>query len=289
MKCLASAAVAATLGVLASGTARATDTIETFDEGAMDLELYGGVEGLGLARDDPRLFGDTTLGYGIVDRLSGYLRGAGSTNDQLAEESGELGTGLFGTPLDSDHVDLDLIIDLSVDSAGPAVTPGVEINLDAAPDQAFWGAYLRAEERFAGREEATGSAPPGAAVEEAAEPEPELAPVTAATLGLYLTMADDHQLLVEANGLLRNNPAEDEHALDLGGVALGYNVALHESFELINQLCLDVPVREDESFAAGLVIGFIATIDPGGMAPGDATTPSAKARPRRLSSFRPGR
>ncbi len=45
----------------------------------------------------------------------------------------------------------------------------------------------------------------------------------------------------------------------MGGLALGYNVTLSESIELINQLYLDIPQRDDP-VAVGLMIGFIATL-----------------------------
>ncbi|MBW2457199.1 MAG: hypothetical protein JRI68_21985 [Deltaproteobacteria bacterium] len=287
-KCMVCTVIAAA-STLASGAAWAADTIETFDEGAADFELYSGMEGLGLGPNERSIFADTMLAFGIVDRFSGYLRGAGAANEQLANGSGEVGAGVFGTPLDSDHVDLDLIVDFCLGSDGPAITPAVELNLDAAPDLAFWGAYLRAEERFAGRREVPAAEAPAGAPEAVAEPNHELAPETSTTLGLYLTVAADHQLLVEADAVVINNPAEDDDTVDFGGIATGYNVVVHDSVELINQLFLDVPVRAADELAFGVAIGLIATIGPRGMPPKNPMAPAAKARPKRLSSFRPGR
>ncbi len=51
----------------------------------------------------------------------------------------------------------------------------------------------------------------------------------------------------------------DEKITDVGGLALGYNVTLSKSIELINQLCLDLP-QQNEPVAVGLMIGFIATL-----------------------------
>ena len=266
--------------------ATASDTIETWDEGAVDFELYTGAEGMGLGHSERSIFADTTLGYGIVNRLSGYLRGTGEASEQLAEGTGEAGVGLFGTAIDSDHFDLDLILDFGFGADGPAITPAVEINVDAEPDLAFWGGYLRAEESFAGRVEPASAPAPGAPE---AEPDQVLAPVTTATLGWYWTAGADHQLLLEADGSVYHHPAQDEAPVDFGGFAAGYNVAVHESIELINQVFFDVPVRDADPFSVGVSIGFIATIMPTGLPSRDPTAPMASGRSKRLSSFRPGR
>ncbi|RLB45030.1 MAG: hypothetical protein DRI90_28890 [Deltaproteobacteria bacterium] len=170
---------------------------------------------------------------------------------------------MWSTPVDSDHLDIDLLLDLGWSPDGPAATPGVEINLDTEPDLALWGAYLKAEESLTSR----GLSPAEAArctPEQAAEQSAEFAPTTQATVGLYWTVAKHHQLLLEADGSVLNNPAEDEAAVDFGGLAAGYNVVVHRSIELVNQLCFDVPVRDGDPFSVGVSIGFITTIIPTG-------------------------
>jgi hypothetical protein len=281
------AILAGGFGVLARPVA-AGDTIETWDEGAVDFELYTGAGGLGLGRNETSIFADVVLGYGILDRLAGYLRGSGAATEQLGDGSGEAGVGVFGTPIDSNHFDLDLIADFGFGSDGLAITPALEINLDAEPDLAFWGVYLRGQQSFVGREDPAVE-PAADAQLEAREPERMIAPVTTVTLGLYWTAARAHQLVVEADGSIFNNPAEGQDAVDFGGVSAGYNVAIHESVELIHHLFIDVPVRTGERLAACLGIGLIATILPGDTPARGATTPMASGRSKRLSSLRAAR
>ncbi len=278
-----------TLGLCLLGrTAAASDTTETFDQGAVDFELSAGSEGLGTDRGGSTIFTETLLGYGIVDRVSTYLRGAGAVNNQFADGTGEVGLGVWSTPVDSDHLDIDLLLDLGWSHDGPAITPGVEINLDAEPNLALWGAYLKAEESLANRSQSPLEAA-RCAPEDGADPSTEIVPVTQATVGLYWTVAEHHQLLLEADGSVLNNPAEDEAAVDFGGLAAGYNVVIHRSIELVNQICFDVPVRDGDPFSVGVSVGFITSILPTGPPPRDPTAPMASGSSRGWSSFGPPR
>ena len=56
-----------------------------------------------------------------------------------------------------------------------------------------------------------------------------------------------------------NNKSTGERSVDIGGLAFGYNIVLNERIELINQLYVDIPQR-NESAAWSLMFGFIATL-----------------------------
>ena len=47
--------------------------------------------------------------------------------------------------------------------------------------------------------------------------------------------------------------------MDLGGIALGYNVAVLEQLEIISQVHLDVPVHS-ETAAVSFLVGVIGTV-----------------------------
>ena len=75
-------------------------------------------------------------------------------------------SGIFGTPVDSDHFDLDLFLDASFSPDEFGLTPALELNFDLAPDLEVWGVYIRVEEGFSGRDESTEDDPATVAVDE---------------------------------------------------------------------------------------------------------------------------
>ncbi|MBW2524604.1 MAG: hypothetical protein JRI23_10530 [Deltaproteobacteria bacterium] len=285
--------IAATTALLTAATAAdAADTTETFDEGAADIEVYTGVDGLGLGQGAATFAGETVLGYGIVKRISAYARAAASANDLLEDGDGEAALGLFGTPVETDHFDIDLGVDVGWNPGSALITPGVELNLDAEPDLALAGVYLRGEEALVTRKEAAAEppdgSPPGGEAETGTD-ETVLAPTTVLTLGTYWTMAEGHQLLLEADAGVAHRPAEDEETFDFGGVALGYNFEVHESVELISQVFLDVPIRDGEQVSTGVSIGLIGTahiLDAAEDDQGDAVARRAAPRKRAAGSLR---
>lgn len=236
----------------------AADTTETFDVGATDFELYLGFDGIGLEKYQRSLSGEAVMGFGFTEGFSGLVSVAGSSNEYFGDGGGEISFGIFGTPLDTDHVDLDLFLSAGFSADEFGLAPGLELNFDYAPDLAAWGVYLRVEEALAGRDESVEDDPATAGVDESVT-DFAFAPVTAITLGAYWTVADGHQLLVEYDMSIANNPADGEDALDIGGVALGYNVALSDCVEMINQVYLDIP-GDGEDMSAGVMTGIIVTL-----------------------------
>ncbi|MBN1654615.1 MAG: hypothetical protein JXA30_12665 [Deltaproteobacteria bacterium] len=239
--------------IVQSGTALAADTIEAFDIGASDFDLYLGYEGLGLGSSERSVGGEAMLGYGIVDNLSAFIGTTLSGTEQLKSDSTSIFFGLFGNVVDSDHFDFDLYADFSGKNAETsflAVIPGLEINLDRYPDLRTWGFYLRTAFPIFGREVET-------TPEESAET--EVAISIKSTIGAYLTVAEGHQVLLEYDMNILPDPVDVDRGLDIGCLALGYNVYLMDELELINQISLDVP-QKGETASLGFTIGLIATL-----------------------------
>lgn len=232
--------------------ARAADTVETWDVGATDVDFYCGFDGMGPEDGERGLYGDIMLGYGLVERFSAYLGTTLSANDHFTEGNADVYLGIFGTPLDTDHFDLDLFLDVGAGGNGFdefSLTPSTELNLDLEPDLGSWGIYLRAGVPVYGRFEQ----------EESGNTEHQRAADVQLNPGTYLTIAHRHQVLLEYDMAFHPKAGPDDHAVDIGGIALGYNVVLADPIELITQVYLDIP-QEDEQAAVGVMVGFIATM-----------------------------
>jgi hypothetical protein len=128
------------------------------------------------------------------------------------------------------------------------VGPGFELNLDADPDMLSWGGYLRGSLDLSNRRADPDGGGGG------------LAWGLDATLGAYWMVREGHQLLLELDAAVALNPAAGERTMELGGLALGYNVGVHEAIELVTQVWFDLPQTPDEPFAAAVTAGFIATL-----------------------------
>jgi hypothetical protein len=231
----------------------AADTAEPFEVGASDVEFYLGAGGIGPGRYEKKLLGSVLLGFGLLDRLSAHLAASLEAYEHLADGIATLSTGLFGTPLDTDHLDLDFFIELSSAVHGSTehqLYPAIELNFDVAPNMQRFGVYLRSGLPVYGRDIASDG---GEATEY------EVAFHNETTIGAYYTIAPRHQLLIEFNVAFRPKPAEDEASIEVGGAALGYNVVLHDAIEMINLIAFDIP-QNAPSFSMGVMTGFIATL-----------------------------
>ena len=229
------------------------DTVETWEPGATDLDFYTSYNGLGLARSERELGSEIMAGFGLVNGLSAYLGAALGTDEAFSQGSGEIFSGIFGTPIDSDHFDLDLFLDFRLGGTGFSefqVTPAMELNFDLAPDQQRWGLYLVVATPVYGRTEG-----------EADTATTEVATHLETTLGTYVTIAERHQLLLDYEMAWRPMAGTDEQTIEEGTVGLGYNVFLTPALELITEVRFDIP-QDDEGFAVGVMVGLIATIPP---------------------------
>jgi len=263
--------------IMAASSTEAADTTETFDPGVSDFEFYMGYDGIGLEKYEGTLYAEALLGIGFMDRFSGYLAVAGESNEIFSNGGGGVSLGIFGTALDTDHVDMDLFLDASFSTDSFGLTPALEINFDLQPDLAVWGLYIRIEENLSGRDETEEPEDAPLSCKEQVSPQggksivctplatddPKasyaFAPSTGLTFGTYYTVSDGHQLLLEFDMSLANNPADDEDTLEVGGLALGYNVVLSDSIEMANQLFFDLP-QNGEDFSIGIGTGLIVTL-----------------------------
>lgn len=249
-------------GLLSPGSARAADTVETWAAGAGDVEFYMQMDGFGRRAHAQAVGGDLLLGWGVADRLSAYLATAMQADGYFTGGSAELAVGLFGTPLDTDHFDLDLMLDVCAGGDGLGdlcLGPAVELNFDAAPDGAAWGAYARAGLAVAGRGAEALAAAEGEIAQSGASAGPERVVDGLLTCGGYLTLDERSQLLLEYDLKLHERREAGLATTEIGGVALGYNRLLNATLELVSQVRLDVP-QDGESAAVGFTLGLIAAV-----------------------------
>lgn len=227
-----------------SRDARASDTVETYLVRRSYAELYLYHGGLGRYRLDRSASALWLGGYGIVPALSVYV---GAQLEPAAFDlQGGLWLGVFGTPVDTRHFDLDLGVD--VGGPGPTqlqITPSLELNFDAEDDLAGWGVYARVELPIYDLGPQRGGVHPA-----------RWAPVMDLdlTVGTYIALAPGHQLLLEH---ALSIPAG---SVPLSGLALGYNVVVSEAFELLTEVSLALPQGPDEPAGVGVMFGFVATL-----------------------------
>ncbi|MBI4955884.1 MAG: hypothetical protein HY908_27945 [Myxococcales bacterium] len=250
----------------AASAARAADTTETWEPGAADVEVHVGVEALGLDREARTPWSDFVVGFGVVERLSLWLAVSATADAGFDTVHATPALGLFSTPLESDHVDLDLGIDLQVGDEEDHLraTPMVELNLDLDPERSSAGLYARAGVALHGVELRD---PHGTPHERSTGVALEWSP------GLYVAAAPGHELLAECDFGYHAESAHDGHRFEVGGVALGYNATLVDAVELVSELSADVP-QADERWAFGVGVGFIATL-----APAEAPAQARRAPP----------
>jgi hypothetical protein len=220
-------AVAAACAVSLHGpwTARAADTIEPWDAGAASFELYATKDGLESGVRGGVLGVDAMLGYGVADRLSAYFQAELAHPIGFGNLQAMPHFGVFGTALESDHFDLDLLLDFAVRREDVHALPGLELNLDSEPEQHGVGAYLRSGLPLSGhmilrrgRQHTSENGTPN---------------LVELTFGAYLSLRDEIQLFLEHDGqaALRSG----ERRFESGGFAFGTNVLLSDSCELVTQ------------------------------------------------------
>jgi len=118
-----------------------------------------------------------------------------------------------------------------------ALGTAFELNLDLAPDLSLWGVYLR------------GCVHLGGGLHVGVE----------TTLGTYVTLSERHQLLLEADAEFVLHAGDRQGGVQIGGIALGYNIVVHEAVELITEIFLDIQ-QPGGSFSTGVMLGLILTL-----------------------------
>ncbi len=233
--------------------ARAADTVETWDQGATDVEFYVGLDSE--AEAHKTLYGEMVLGYGLTSGLSAYMGTVLQADQSLSSASSARYMGVFGTPLDTDHVDVDLLLDLLVvsdDDPFLHLTPSLELNYDSHPELAGWGLYLRAGLPIYGHEATEPNLSQGL--------EGEMGYHLDATLGAYLALHERHQLLLESAWTFMpvSTACETGSAgIRSGGMALGYNITLVPELEIITHAYV---VPGTDQVATGFMLGGIASL-----------------------------
>lgn len=245
----------ALLCVAFAGQAGAADTVETWDVGATDVDFYLGTEGIGLDEaSDRAVYGDIMLGYGLIERFSAYFGTTLQGDGALANATAAFYFGCFGTPIETDHFDLDLFLNISAEGPGfeqLQLAPALELNWDHDPEMRTAGVYMRLGMPVYGRETSSQN--------QLAEPGHDAAFHLEGTLGMYVTVSDSEQLFLELLAGVHPSPGPEEEPFDGLGAAIGYNVGIHDSIELITQVSAEIP-HDDTPFSVGAMVGFIATL-----------------------------
>lgn len=260
-------AILATLSIGAIAIpARAADTTETWDEGAFNVEWFLGYDGIGHPGVGDRV--TTTefmVGYGIRDDLGLYVPLAIETDGAFGSPLGSVAIGLFGTPVDTRFFDLDLFLEVGTGGAGLrewGVLPYVELNFDGHPERLSWGFFVQAGMPIHGRPEGTDGPAAGFDI--------------SGLLGAYWRPHPDHELVLEFDALLHplhaRHPTRYARLAEVCGLALGYNVVLNDTAEILAQVSADIP-QGGERWAFGATLGVILTL-PG---PGAKRSPSHPA------------
>ncbi|HNZ03505.1 MAG TPA: hypothetical protein PLY68_09930 [Myxococcota bacterium] len=226
--------------MLVSMPAWSLDTTETFEQGALDLEIFAGFHGFSGGRHFEGFDFEAALNYGLVDRFSIYGKGQIGSNGDFTAATGGAAFGILGNPLDTDHFDLDLMVEFGFGDYGVAVIPAVELNFDLVPDLKKWGMYLRVEEIIMADMNAGGSG---------------FTAYTAMTFGTYWAIVEGHKVLAEYDMQFANMPAAGERTVDVGRVALGYNLGIGNNVDMINEVHCDIP-QSGEKAGFGFSIGF---------------------------------
>lgn len=255
--------------LLLADASQGGDTLEPFDPGFSDFELFFSYSGAGKEEPERGLAAETLVGIGMADWLSGYLTLAGEANEKLSEGTGGFGFGVFATPLDTDHLDIDLGIDVALGGFGSGesneaghsraeftFTPFLEINWDSDPDMNGFGAWLWVEHAIGGRDDSI--------VDELGEGIRDFT-VTSGTgllVGAYYRFLERHEITVTYDMAFHHDAPAGEHAFENGGPSLGYNVmVVPDRLELISEVRFDIP-QGGERFGTDFLLGFIATFPP---------------------------
>lgn len=241
MRLVATSAACAMALFLGAPAAQAADTVEGYAAGEVSFETHFAMEGF---RDGRRSMGigqEGLIGVGIHKYLSGAVGFSFGANGYLADVESAFNLSLTSTVLDTEHFDLDLM--LAFDGT---IAPGLELNFDIAS----FGVYVRAELPIAGIHR----------IPAGHDDDPYEATVgLGLTPGVYWTITEGHQLLLEASMEFFWSDAEDASGrLDIWSLALGYNVMLLDNLELVTEVKTYQPTDEDVEFGFG--VGIIASL-----------------------------
>lgn len=231
--------------LLAAAPASALDTTEVFDPGPTNAELHMGYGGVGRAPTDRELSKELVFGYGLSNRASAYLATCLAVDQATFARETALCFGMLSTAVDTDHFDVDLMLD--VEAAGNGLdalglAPGIELNFDRDPGMSGWGLYVRS---------AFVSTHPGSGLERLQD--------LVVNPGAYLRVSDRFEVLVEYDAVWGLGVGRDRTG-DATGLAIGLNTFVSPAIELISQVHRTSPVESEQAtWSVGL--GLVATLE----------------------------
>ncbi len=239
-----------------AGQVMALDTAEPYPEGASEYELYMDYFGLGKKRADAHMFSSALYGTGITDRISVFFSPVFSASGDLVSEDSEFSMGVFGTVLDTTHLDIDLGLTLAHPSM---VALDFEINLDAADSLRLAGIYIRGRIAEAGEAQTNDD---GSEVHLSTRSMEN-------TLGLYWTVKEGLQILQENYFSLEFDRRSSTSNRSYDGSAVGLNIMIGPNIELIASVYLMHESGAPSPWYWGAGIGTIMTIDYASLAKAD--------------------
>ena len=126
------------------------------------------------------------------------------------------------------------------------IAPGMELNFDVNPEGRTLGFYLIVQEDFRGFDVKSAN--------NASVTASEFTPATSIQIGTYLNVVPDasHQLHLRYN--MRFRHYNHARVIEVGGVALGYNVVVGKGLQLSTELFFDIP-QPGEPFALSVLFG----------------------------------
>ena len=217
---------------LMSTQAFALDTTELLDPGV--VEIAPSIALHNIHDGKPGFASEMVVGYGVADFMTVQTILSASTVEGLAFPGFAFTVEAVFTPVDTKVFDMDFVIDFTYDSGLYIVTPSLEINFDTSDDMSGFGVYLT-----------LGLPITSAYVDNDEEVKTDLG--LDVGLGMYVGIADEHQLLLEG-GFHTTYLAETLGKCEISGgyVGLGYNVTAFENFELTNEFRVDIPNQDYE-------------------------------------------
>jgi hypothetical protein len=262
--------VVVVLACVGPGPVQAADTLETWAKGDSNAEVYVGLDGLASRGRAGSLQTDLLVGHGLTNRLSVYVGSALASPSVLAVHDAGFYVGSFAALLDTDHLDVDFLLDLTAQGDGfreLVVLPFLEVNLDMLPDQAGVGLYAHLALPVTASEASLRGTPrlrPGRSWTDLRSPWAPLPPLglqadLAAKVGAYWTVRPGHQVLCELDATFPLLAPARSWPPGVGTLALGYNFHLGGSLESINQLTLGIPAHgqfPSAAFTTGFILGI---------------------------------
>lgn len=235
----------AQFGVISA--ALAGDTVEPVDKGTINVGTAFGVSGI-TDGSKPGFGSELAIGLGVLDTFNVNFSLGHATESLFDTSQFATGLQLLYTPVDTDNFDFDIMLDFALDNIGPesaySVVPNFELNFDLEPDMALWGLYAR----FA--------LPIYSQKDDKDKVRGELD--FSALLGTYFTIAEFHQILIEAGVGVAGLVHSQEFVLD--PISIGYNVVVMEGVEITSELALSIPIKDEDKFSVDIRVGAIFDI-----------------------------